>query len=202
MTGDEGDSRDETWCLFDGELIDDELYFALSRFALGCQDPRAVGQLPQRDGDASTRECGRRRHPALPDDASRGGRCDLQEASALLRRTAAEDRQGGRSAHQRRSRHRAVAARCASRGSSGSRGSSVPRRSSSRDARTTRRRWTAIGTAPSPKRCCGSGLTALSPGTIADSTRPIRGRLPASQSPNLFTLGRAGTFAKQRPFTV
>jgi hypothetical protein len=26
--------------------------------------------------------------------------------------------------------------------------------------------------------------------------------LPASQSPNLFTLGRAGTFAKQRPFTV
>ena len=30
----------------------------------------------------------------------------------------------------------------------------------------------------------------------------IRGRLPASQSPNLFTLGRTGTFAKQRPFTV
>ncbi|HZA35784.1 MAG TPA: caspase family protein, partial [Vicinamibacterales bacterium] len=30
----------------------------------------------------------------------------------------------------------------------------------------------------------------------------IRGRLPASQSPNLFTLGRAGTFAKQHPFTV
>jgi hypothetical protein len=30
----------------------------------------------------------------------------------------------------------------------------------------------------------------------------IRSRLPASQSPNLFTLGRAGTFAKQRPFTV
>ena len=31
VTGEEADSRDETWCLFDGELIDDELYFELSR---------------------------------------------------------------------------------------------------------------------------------------------------------------------------
>ena len=71
VTGEEADSRDETWCLFDGELIDDELYFALSRFAAGRPDPRAVGQLPQWDRDASTRECGRRPHAALPDDASR-----------------------------------------------------------------------------------------------------------------------------------
>ena len=28
-------SKDETWCLYDGELIDDELYFELSRFAAG-----------------------------------------------------------------------------------------------------------------------------------------------------------------------
>jgi hypothetical protein len=30
-----GDKKDETWCLFDGQLIDDELYFELSRFAAG-----------------------------------------------------------------------------------------------------------------------------------------------------------------------
>src|SRR5215212_10107497 len=35
VTGEEEDSRDETWCLYDGELIDDELYFALSRFRAG-----------------------------------------------------------------------------------------------------------------------------------------------------------------------
>src|SRR5262249_31073 len=29
------DKKDETWCLYDGELIDDELYFELSRFAGG-----------------------------------------------------------------------------------------------------------------------------------------------------------------------
>ena len=35
VTGDEEDKQDETWCLFDGQLIDDELYFELSRFAAG-----------------------------------------------------------------------------------------------------------------------------------------------------------------------
>jgi len=33
--GDEPDKQDETWCLFDGQLIDDELYFELSKFAAG-----------------------------------------------------------------------------------------------------------------------------------------------------------------------
>jgi metacaspase-1 len=33
--GDEPDGQDETWCLYDGQLIDDELYLELSRFAAG-----------------------------------------------------------------------------------------------------------------------------------------------------------------------
>ena len=32
---DEPDRQDETWCLYDGQLIDDELYLELSRFAAG-----------------------------------------------------------------------------------------------------------------------------------------------------------------------
>jgi hypothetical protein len=35
VTGDEEDKQDETWCLFDAQLIDDELYYELSRFAEG-----------------------------------------------------------------------------------------------------------------------------------------------------------------------
>ncbi|MDE2095057.1 MAG: caspase family protein [Burkholderiales bacterium] len=35
VNGDEADQQDETWCLYDGQLIDDELYFELSRFAAG-----------------------------------------------------------------------------------------------------------------------------------------------------------------------
>ncbi|MBC7706903.1 MAG: caspase family protein [Rhodoferax sp.] len=32
---DEPDRKDETWCLYDGQLIDDELYFELSKFKAG-----------------------------------------------------------------------------------------------------------------------------------------------------------------------
>jgi hypothetical protein len=35
VTGEEDDKKDETWCLYDGQLIDDELYFELSRFKAG-----------------------------------------------------------------------------------------------------------------------------------------------------------------------
>jgi hypothetical protein len=35
VTGEEEDKQDETWCLYDGQLIDDELYFELSGFAAG-----------------------------------------------------------------------------------------------------------------------------------------------------------------------
>ncbi len=35
VSGDEPDKQDETWCLYDGQLIDDELYFELSRFRAG-----------------------------------------------------------------------------------------------------------------------------------------------------------------------
>lgn len=35
LNGDEPDGKDETWCLYDGELIDDELYSSWSAFASG-----------------------------------------------------------------------------------------------------------------------------------------------------------------------
>lgn len=35
LNGDEEDAQDETWCLYDGELVDDELYQLLSRFEQG-----------------------------------------------------------------------------------------------------------------------------------------------------------------------
>ena len=35
IDNEEPDRKDETWCLYDGQLIDDELYFELSKFAAG-----------------------------------------------------------------------------------------------------------------------------------------------------------------------
>ncbi|MDB5849588.1 MAG: peptidase [Rhodoferax sp.] len=55
VTGEEPDKKDETWCLFDGQLIDDELYFELSKFKAGvrilvlsdsCHSGSVVRELP------------------------------------------------------------------------------------------------------------------------------------------------------------
>jgi metacaspase-1 len=35
LNSDEPDAQDETWCLYDGELVDDELYSLLGKFAAG-----------------------------------------------------------------------------------------------------------------------------------------------------------------------
>jgi metacaspase-1 len=35
ITGEEDDKKDETWCLWDSQLIDDELYLELAKFAAG-----------------------------------------------------------------------------------------------------------------------------------------------------------------------
>jgi len=35
VSGEESDKLDETWCLYDGQLIDDELYLELGKFATG-----------------------------------------------------------------------------------------------------------------------------------------------------------------------
>jgi hypothetical protein len=35
LTGEEADMQDETWCLYDGQMVDDELYLLYGRFAAG-----------------------------------------------------------------------------------------------------------------------------------------------------------------------
>ncbi len=52
VNGDEADKKDETWCLFDGQLIDDELYAELEQVQGRRAHPRPLGQLPQRHRDA------------------------------------------------------------------------------------------------------------------------------------------------------
>ncbi|MEO8123196.1 MAG: caspase family protein, partial [Burkholderiales bacterium] len=56
VTGEEIDKKDETWCLFDGQLIDDELYAELGRFASGvrvlvlsdsCHSGTVTREVPQ-----------------------------------------------------------------------------------------------------------------------------------------------------------
>ena len=65
VTGEEADKKDETWCLYDGQLIDDELYLELAAFAARRARPRALGQLPQRHRHARGAAARRAAGPAL-----------------------------------------------------------------------------------------------------------------------------------------
>ena len=95
---DEIDGRDETWCLYDGQLLDDELYLELSHFAAGvrilmlsdsCHSGTVAKVGPP---SAFTMVSGPR--PRWMPDADRRSR--LRAEQGLLRQAAARDHQGRR----------------------------------------------------------------------------------------------------------
>jgi hypothetical protein len=203
VTGEEADKKDETWCLYDGQLIDDELYFELGSFAAGVRilvlsDSCHSGTVtraatPQPDG---TMSAGRskmmplavglrtyREHQAFYDQLQR----DVDKAAD---RTSATDPDS-------------MLAQLA-----------------------VSPRLTAIVTQFKPAVIlisgCQDNQTSLDGdyngafteqllkvwnqgayrGNYARFHAAIKAGLPASQSPNLFTLGTAARFMRQQPITV
>ena len=80
---DEDDNQDETWCLYDGQLIDDEIYCLLGRFAAGTRilvfsDSCHSGTVTKAafyQGTVATRSAGvgsqEARYRAMPPEAAR-----------------------------------------------------------------------------------------------------------------------------------
>lgn len=199
VSGDEPDKKDETWCLWDGQLIDDELYYELSRFRAGVRvllvsDSCHSGTVA-RDGPPPPPPPGTR-VKLMPDAvANRVYRAHRERYDRLQRDVA-------KAAGERVDPDVALANVAVS------------------------PRLTAIVKDFSPALIlisgCQDNQTALDGdhngafteallkvwndgafgGSHASFHARIRARLPASQSPNLFTLGPAAAFLAQRPFTV
>jgi hypothetical protein len=170
VTGDEPDKKDETWCLYDGEVIDDEVYLELSRFAEG------VRVLVLSDAATAARS------PATG--------CRM---SARARSAAQDDAACGRDAHPIAITRRSTTSCSATSPTRPGRARSIPMRlaslafrprlttiageckASDPDLRrqTTRRRWTAITTAPS---------RSSSPSLAMAPTRAIR-EVPCRDQP-------------------
>jgi len=201
VTEDEGDSRDETWCLFDGELIDDELYFALSRFAPGvrilvlsdsCHSGTVTRAPVSAGADVTPRS--RMMPPGVADATYRKHQrfydgLQRKIAKAAGRRTSVDpDTVLSQLVVKPRLERIAGKFRAAAILISGCQDNQTSMDGDRNGAFTE------------------ALLRVWADGAFTGDYRrfhaAIRGRLPASQSPNLFTLGRAGTFAKQRPFTV
>ena len=110
-SGDEPDAKDETWCLFDGELIDDELFNEMANFREGvrvivlsdsCHSGSVVrARVPETiAGDRP-----------VEDDAALGGDAHLHAEPEVLRHAAGECAEGREAkSPQCRSRRRARAA--------------------------------------------------------------------------------------------
>jgi hypothetical protein len=199
VTGDEDDERDETWCLYDGELIDDELYVELSRFAKGV---RILVLSDSCHSGTATRA-----RPQPPPPGTRSKMMPPQVADATYR--------------QNKKFYDSI-----QKAVSKSAGGAVPDPDTMLALVGTDPRVTRIVKNFKPSVIlisgCQDNQTSLDGANNGAFTgqllkvwkkgafkgdhvkfhAEIVSGLPSSQTPNLFPLGPAGTFLKQRPFTV
>lgn len=204
--GDEADHKDETWCLYDGQLIDDELYFELSNFASGV---RVLVLSDSCHSGTITRAL-----PPPPAPLGQGAR--LMPPAVALRvytvHQAFYDKLQADVAKAAAARKRAVVDPDAALAQVSHVGAAA--------------HATALVGAFKPSVLLISGcqdnqtsMDGLHNGAFTESLlkvwnqgkfkgdynlfhQRIRAGLPATQSPNLFVLGQAAAFVKQAPFSV
>lgn len=193
------DRKDETWCLYDGELIDDEHYFEISKFAAG------VRVLVLSDSCHSGTVTRDRPPPPVP-----GQRPKLMPASVAMR--VYEAHQGF---YDKLQREVAKAAR----------GTALNPDAALAQVGASAHATALVGTfKPSVVLIsgCQDNQTSLDgdhngafteqllkvwnhgafTGNYGSFHARIKAAMPSSQTPNLFVLGQAATFLGQKPFTV
>ena len=203
VTGEEIDKQDETWCLYDGQLIDDELYFELSRFAAGV---RILVLSDSCHSGTVTRAV-----PPTIDRTKVTGRSKMMPPAVAIR-TYREHQ-----AFYNKLQHDVAKA-------AGKAGTTDPDSVLAQLAVSPR--LTAIAKEFHPAVIlisgCQDNQTSMDGdhngafteqvlkawnhgnyrGNYAKFHAAVKAGLPASQSPNLFTLGAAGRFLRQQPFKV
>lgn len=203
VTGDEADKQDETWCLYDSQLIDDELYFELSRFAAGvrvlvlsdsCHSGTVTrARLPETAGAFGARskmmppEVGRRvyaQHQRFYDKlqsdlAQSAGKTEVADPDAVLSNLSVTS--GRVNAIVRKFKAAVILI-------SGCQDNQTSMDGDHNGAFTGQllQVW---------------NLGAYT-GSYAAFHAAIRAGLPSTQTPNLYLLGDVGRFVAQRPFTV
>jgi hypothetical protein len=201
VSGDEADKQDETWCLYDGQLIDDELYFELGKFAAGVRilvlsDSCHSGTItrarpepppPGMRSKLMPADVGLRvyeQHQAFYDGlqasvAKAAGKASIADPDAVLSTLSVQS--GRISAIAKKFRAAAILI-------SGCQDNQVSLDGDHNGAFTGRLRevWN----------------TGKFRGNHAQFHATIKAGMPASQTPNLFLLGDAAAFVAQPPFMV
>ncbi len=205
VTGEETDKQDETWCLFDGELIDDELYFELSKFAAGvrvlvlsdsCHSGTVTRAMPRESLQAPADARSKMMPPAVAMrtyGAHRDFYDKLQEAvAASAGKAQPVDPDAALAlAHAAVSnRLTTIATTCKA---------AVILISGCQDNQTS---MDGNHNGAFTEKLLQVWDHGSYRGSYAKLHAAIKSRMPASQSPNLFTLGPAARFLKQQPFSV
>jgi metacaspase-1 len=202
---DEADRKDETWCLFDGQLIDDELYFELSRFAAGV---RILVLSDSCHSGTVTRE----RTPPVPPPGQRAklmpdavGERVYAAHKAFYDGLQAEVAKAAKAAKAPIDPDQALAqlgvtgAAAQAQSLVGVFRPQVILISGCQDNQTS---MDGEHNGAFTEKLLKVWNHGAFNGGYASFHARIRAQLPASQSPNLFTLGLAAPFLAQKPFTV
>jgi hypothetical protein len=205
VSGEEADKLDETWCLYDGQLIDDELYLELGRFTAGvrilvlsdsCHSGTVVRAGPPAVGTIA----------AAPELRSK-----MMPPSVAMRTYEA---------------HKAFYDKLQMDVAKANAGAATPEPDEALAALTVSTRLTKIAKRFRARAILISGcqdnqssydgahngaftgrlLTVWNRGNFVGNYAAfyahIKAGMPAIQTPNLFTLGPVSTFLKQKPFDV
>jgi metacaspase-1 len=201
--GDQADKQDETWCLFDAQLIDDELHYELSRFAAGV---RILVFSDSCHSGTVLRAAAPITDPARPNARSRF------MPPAIARRTYAAHKDFY-DALQRDVEKRAGKAAVADPDAAlaevavSSRLTAIVKKfkpaailiSGCQDNQTSMDGERNGAFTEALLNVWNSGAFR---GNYAQFHASIKARLPATQTPNFFVLGPAARFVRQKPFSV
>jgi hypothetical protein len=180
---DEDDNVDETWCLFDGELVDDELFALWSKFA---SDARIVVLSDSCHSGTVVRIS-----PSSP-----GQRTAPAEQGAYLARAMPQEIVGRAYRAQRELYDRIQSEKPRTEDDVNA---NVLLISGCQDSQTSM-------DGPFNGAFTGALLRVWNDGTFKGSYRTfhrkIQRQLPLTQQPNLMTLGKGKPFVTQRPFTA
>jgi len=205
IDGDEPDKQDETWCFYDGQLLDDELYYELSRFATGvrilvlsdsCHSGSVIRDVPPTVAIVPTAQPPQRpknmpRSVALR--TYRDNKAFYDKLQVDVARLA-----GDKSVDP----DTALAHVSASGRLTGIVKKFNPTAILISGCQDNQTSMDGDNNGAFTEQLLNAWSNGSFKGSYATFHASIRSRLPPTQSPNLFTLGKAGTFLAQQPFKV
>jgi hypothetical protein len=201
VNGDEDDKKDETWCLYDGQLIDDELYAELGKFKAGVRilvlsDSCHSGTVT-REAMLAPATIPTQRPKNMPEAVAMRTYREHQAFYDKLQKDVARD--AGKPIVDPDNALAQVAVSGRLSAIADKFDAALILISGCQDNQTSMDGEHNGAFTEQLLKVWNQGAFQ---GNYGNLHARIKARMPATQTPNLFTLGAAGTFLAQKPFSV